>query len=277
MRRDASADLCAPSSILQPRVQMTRTEPRPSWIAIDLLRTTVRHARDGWRRIDAYRRRRWLFWNSIGLIVTVAVALLSVVIARDLDHGGSFAWERPWLERFANEGPLPYSWAIWVETPGNGIFMIPLVATAAGILLWRGHTLRGLSLLGGFALVDAAVLAAWEMWPRARPDFIGEGLATPGSFSSFPSGHVTQTVVVYGLLVYLWSRLTRSRGETFLAWTLFAAVVAAVGFSRLRLGAHWPSDVIAALIIGGVWLTFLVIALERAEKKRYEPQREAES
>jgi len=110
------------------------------------------------------------------------------------------------------------------------------------------------------------VLLGWHTWDRPRPHLIAGGLASPG-FHSFPSGHISQVVVSYGLFVYLWARATRSRSERAVAVLLLLALVAVVGLARLRLGAHWPSDIVAGALIGAAWLASVIAALRAAEAR----------
>ncbi len=88
-----------------------------------------------------------------------------------------------------------------------------------------------------------------------RPTNLYEGISS----YSFPSGHTTMSVVLYGFFaVLLARRLTGLR-----RWLLFAAVgliAFLIGFSRLYLGAHWFSDVLAGSLIGASWVALMGIA-----------------
>jgi undecaprenyl-diphosphatase len=86
-------------------------------------------------------------------------------------------------------------------------------------------------------------------------------------FSAFPSGHVVHTVFAYGLLALWWMGATRSRGERVVAGLFAVAAVVTVALGRLRLGAHWPSDVAAAAVIGAVWLAAVAHAVRRGERE----------
>lgn len=134
--------------------------------------------------------------------------------------------------------------------------------TIVGYLGWRGsralrverfkHTAFALTsaIVARFGLVDLVRLLA----PRPRP-FVVEAIsplighaATP----SFPSGHATflAALAVYFLLV-------GGREEKLLGWLLLALAVL-VGISRVAVGLHWPTDILAgwlvgALISAGVW------------------------
>ena len=91
---------------------------------------------------------------------------------------------------------------------------------------------------------------------RARPSFPLH-LVSEDSFS-FPSGHAFISLVFYGLLMYFVIRheyTLRAKILTCLASGLFIVLV---GFSRLYLGVHWPSDVIGSWVMGGVWLAVVI-------------------
>ncbi|WP_245006785.1 bifunctional DedA family/phosphatase PAP2 family protein [Pseudomonas mandelii] len=102
---------------------------------------------------------------------------------------------------------------------------------------------------------------------RARP---GELLYSGWSAFSFPSGHSTVNVVLYGFLAFLIARDIRP------AWRLAVALGAAtliflIAFSRLYLGAHWFSDVIGGLAFGSAWLALLGLSYLRRQAGRIEP------
>jgi undecaprenyl-diphosphatase len=81
--------------------------------------------------------------------------------------------------------------------------------------------------------------------------------------SSYPSGHMTRTVLVYGLLAFIVHRMAERR------WVRLAAVPAAVlicvlmAIDRLYLGVHWESDVLGGALLGAVALAAAVIWLDR--------------
>jgi membrane-associated phospholipid phosphatase len=86
---------------------------------------------------------------------------------------------------------------------------------------------------------------------RARPDFVLEiTAATP----SFPSGHTTGAMAVYGIVAYAILRdFSWPRGRFEIAfWT--GVLIALIGFSRIFLGVHYATDVAAGFLVGGFWL-----------------------
>ena len=85
---------------------------------------------------------------------------------------------------------------------------------------------------------------------------------------SFPSGHVMFYVGFYGFIWFLvYTLLKRSPLRTFLL-IFFGALIALVGISRIYLGQHWPSDVLAAYLLGGIVLVGIV-QFYRWGKKRF--------
>jgi undecaprenyl-diphosphatase len=83
---------------------------------------------------------------------------------------------------------------------------------------------------------------------------------------SFPSGHVTNIVVLFGLLTYFaWSHWKSSILR--ILWSLFSAVIAIViGLDRIYLNVHWFSDVLGAYLWGMFWLTFSILIFQYLAK-----------
>jgi undecaprenyl-diphosphatase len=94
---------------------------------------------------------------------------------------------------------------------------------------------------------------------RARPDVPRLDVAPPTS--SYPSGHTGAAVALYGCLAYLLVRYARNRALALTAASLLWLVPFAVGASRLYRGMHFPSDVLAGALGGGLWLLVVLWAL----------------
>lgn len=91
---------------------------------------------------------------------------------------------------------------------------------------------------------------------RPRPD-IGYSLISRNGFS-FPSGHATMSIVFYGLLGYLIYRICKKWWQKLLIVTTTLVIVYFIGFSRMYLGVHWPSDILAGWAVG---LSILIFAI----------------
>lgn len=236
------------------------------WVSLRLLREAVLRLHHAWEALPRAARRRWWTTLAAGGVGALTIAAGLVLGVRALEVSGRLAWEAEAVRWIGTELPLSFSLAMWLEGPGNGFVLWVVVLYAAGVAAWTGRPLRCIAFLVGFTLVYVPVLLGWWMWDRARPGLIQQGIASPGGFfHAFPSGHVAQTAFAYGLLVWPWLRAAPSIAERAVAAAGYLLVVAAVALGRLRIGAHWPTDVFAGAVIGLSWLAAVVAALHRAE------------
>lgn len=131
------------------------------------------------------------------------------------------------------------------------------VALGIGLLLRRRKAdviALGLTLIFG----ELALAAIKTFVGRARPD--PANALTFESTASFPSGHTFVATLFYGLACFLLVR-TMGRAGRFAGWAVGAVLVVTIGFSRVYLGVHWPSDVLASLAGGVVWLAAAITPL----------------
>ena len=194
-----------------------------------------------------------------GPVVFAVSAVVFAALALDVAMGGPIsAMDRAasdWFRGLAQPGfPQPgFARAMaWVSALHAPRAILAATIVVALVLLWRRDR-RGLSFVllavPGGATLNALLKHAFE---RPRPDAGGMALAT-GDFS-FPSGHVANATLLYGgvALLVLWrlDGMVRRCGVVATA----AALVLLVAVSRLVLGAHYPSDVLAAMAEAGAWL-----------------------
>ena len=96
-------------------------------------------------------------------------------------------------------------------------------------------------------------------------------VAAPLGGSSFPSGHVLTYVGVYGWMAIMAGHLVRPPLLRRLVVGVLTTLVAAVGPSRVYLGHHWPSDVLASYLLGSSYLAALLLAYRRIKPRRVLP------
>lgn len=101
---------------------------------------------------------------------------------------------------------------------------------------------------------------------RPRPT-LGPLVSTATGYS-FPSGHATQAAAVYGALVIVWTRHATSVSRTAQAWAAATVGVFLVGASRVYLGVHWPTDVLAGWALGAFWLAALLASIRAINVRR---------
>jgi undecaprenyl-diphosphatase len=91
---------------------------------------------------------------------------------------------------------------------------------------------------------------------RARPPLENMLIPLPAGYS-FPSGHALAGVELYGVLAFLLVCELCVAWQKALVIVLAVALAVLIGVSRVYLGVHWPSDVLASWLIGGAWLSLL--------------------
>jgi len=204
------------------------------------------------------------------LVVGIAVAVVAVWIFGVLFED---VWEREALVRWDAAA------AAWVHrhtTPGGTHFFHGLtqlgasnftLMTAAAIApaLWRQRVLFA-GWIAAFAGGVGLEYLFKAIMQRARPPFAAAILHHPTY--SFPSGHAMASIVGYTMLAYLIVRLTGWRGRRRRAvFAGAAALILALGFSRVYLGVHYPSDVLGGFAIGGAWVALCLTVIRAVEHR----------
>jgi undecaprenyl-diphosphatase len=114
--------------------------------------------------------------------------------------------------------------------------------------------------LGGFIINYVMKLTFRRVRP---PDPLIERLHN----FSFPSGHATSSFILYGLLIYLVWKSNIAKGYKFLIGFILISFALLIGFSRIYLRVHYPSDVAAGFCIGFTWLSLSIWLMETLKKK----------
>ena len=139
----------------------------------------------------------------------------------------------------------------YVSSPLPAIIIVALVA--GGLWIWR----KKLEAIFVALSTGSAALISWLLKllidrPRPSSELVPILERTCGS--SFPSLHTTCALVFGGLLFYLTPRLVRQPVVSGVVRSIIAIVVLLIGVSRIYLGAHWTSDVVGGLFLGGLIL-----------------------
>ena len=143
----------------------------------------------------------------------------------------------------------------------GGTVVVSMV-TAVAVLAFLSHNTRRHALV-----MATAVALAWvssetlkSVYARPRPELVPHGAYVYSG--SFPSGHSTLSAATYLTLAMLVASLETRRRTKALAYGMAGALLVAVGFSRVYLGVHWPSDVLAGWCLGAMWALAGWIALK---------------
>jgi len=119
------------------------------------------------------------------------------------------------------------------------------------------------------ATVAGSALLNWllkDFFQRPRPHF-AHPLLVETSYS-FPSGHAMESFVAYGMLAYFAVLALRTWEARVGVVCGAALLVVLIGFSRMYLGVHYFSDVIAGYAAGGVWLSALITGAETIRRSK---------
>jgi undecaprenyl-diphosphatase len=199
---------------------------------------------------EMWERVFWLSW----LLVALAFAIVAAFAAatdyfpadlwlshrlQDID-AAAFSDALDWASRLA-EMPL-----VAVVAFGGALALALLVSRLGAIWLVAALVVS-LSNRGVKFLVDR---------PRPSDDLVD--VSEKASGLSFPSGHVTAAVLLYGFIFYLASLLIPARPLRLLVQASCLAIIVLTALQRVHVGVHWPSDVLGSLLFGGLVLSFLI-------------------
>ncbi|WP_052763980.1 phosphatase PAP2 family protein [Microvirga massiliensis] len=195
----------------------------------------------------------------VPLGVAGAALLLFTRIAGEVVEGDTRAFDEAVLLALRSSGDLsdPIG-PVWLEEMmrdftalgGTGVLAMLTVAVAGFLLMTRKSHAAAMILV---SVVSGVVLSSLLKWgfARPRPELVPHEAAV--YTQSFPSGHAMMSAVVY---LTLGALLARTQAQT--SVKIYLLVVAGlltllVGASRVYLGVHWPTDVIAGWALGSVW------------------------
>ena len=143
---------------------------------------------------------------------------------------------------------------------GNPFLLAAIASITTASFLLLGRKLESLVFAGSFVSLTAVVIAVKFLLGRHRPSEVA-GLVIENS-PAFPSGHTSMSLFIYVFLAYLIARKVSGLQKK-LGILLVALVLAfMIGFSRLYLAVHWPSDVIGGFALAGAWLSALALVVE---------------
>jgi undecaprenyl-diphosphatase len=197
-----------------------------------------------------------------GLLFSAAIVIVFGLLAREVfltARAGPLDREITLFVR-GLESPFRNNLAIVLTFFGSHLFIIPATLVVAYLLRAKGHPTSALlffsSVAGGFVL-NALLKISFQ---RARPD-LWPALVSEHTFS-FPSGHAAMSTVFYGGLASVVFHLTDRRGPRILAVAGALIAILTIMATRVYLGVHWTTDVIAGFVVGIFWVVVSAIATE---------------
>ncbi|MEP7004808.1 MAG: phosphatase PAP2 family protein [Sphingomonas bacterium] len=205
---------------------------------------------------DAIRHPPWLL---IGAGAVAAGILLLGLVGFLIDHGLQLDFDRTILLAMRHGtmhgvpiGPAWLKLAMIDITALGGATVLPIVVLiAAGFLAVRRLWLTLWLVLLGTITGSIAIGLVKTLVARARPELTDHLVRVTSE--SFPSGHAANSAIVYLTIATLIVQIVEGRGARTYILAITALLVTLIGISRVYLGVHWPSDVLAGWSFGTLW------------------------
>lgn len=210
----------------------------------------------------------------VGFALMALCIAAFAVLAADLRLGGPVTRAdipiSAWFHLHARPAFTALATAVSQMHSTPGICLMALAAALALVFYRRTEWLPLLALS-----VPGGVVLNWlvkHAFQRARPSFDSPA-ATLASYS-FPSGHAAGATVWWGFVLLVWFAWEKRPGRRAAALVIAVALILLTGLSRVVLGLHYLSDVLAAMAEGAGWIVLSVAACQRLNT-RAPPQRQA--
>jgi undecaprenyl-diphosphatase len=207
-------------------------------------------------------------------IAMIGAALwLFITIAEEVVEGDTLAWDRALLLALRNSAQPELPWGPrWVQelardfTALGGVGVLAVITAVSVGYLWLARKRHAaiaitVAVVGG-QLVSTALKLGFD---RARPDLVPHG-----SFvytASFPSGHSMMAAVTYLTLGALLARVHESVRIKVYLLSVACGLTFVVGMSRVYLGVHWPTDVLAGWTMGAAWAFSCSVAMRWLQRQ----------
>jgi undecaprenyl-diphosphatase len=194
------------------------------------------------------------------IVASLAVAVLALFLfawlGSEVLAGDTLRFDqaiRSWVHQFASSGMTSAMHAISLMGYEVLLAEVAIAFIVFAKLRWKRAALWLAIAMIGSVLLDLALKYAYH---RVRPEaFFG----SPARYYSFPSGHALSSLCFYGVMAGLLSARTKSLWLRVAIWVIAGALVVAIGISRIYLGVHYPSDVLAGYLAATVWVGAVIV------------------
>jgi membrane-associated phospholipid phosphatase len=195
----------------------------------------------------------------VGLASCLLILFVLAKLAEEVLERDAFKFDATfllWLHKFAN--PNLDNLMLFITNLGNPSTVIVVAGITVLLLWWRHYREEAkifvITCLGGLILNTGLKL----FFSKPRPE-LWNRLISEKSYS-FPSGHALGSIVLYGFIAY--ELATHYPHFAKVIYSLAVILIAAIGISRLYLGVHWPTDIIAGYGVGFLWLMTCITMLK---------------
>lgn len=207
------------------------------------------------RRLDATSPRGFL-WSFVVVSGVICAWVFGALIQNVLAHEDAVKLD-PGITRFVIAHRIAWLTPAMrgITWLGSNAVLLAVVVITGGYFLTRRRNWRpALLLVAAFAGANVLFKVVKAGVQRPRPPVSLHLIGVSGF--SFPSGHATAAIACWGMVAIVLATGRRASIKVGV-WLSAGSIVFLVGFSRIYLGVHWWTDVIAGLAVGGLWLCVL--------------------
>ena len=210
----------------------------------------------------------------LAFLLIAALAFLFIRLAAEMSEGDTLGFDRQIIEALRSPGdrsvPIGPAWlraAMLDVTALGGVSVLTLLTVVIAFYLVVARKLAtAIFLAASIAGGGMLGVALKHLFMRPRPDVVAHLVDV--STTSFPSGHATNSAVVYLTLGALLARTQKDRAVRIYLIGAAMLLTLTVGFSRVYLGVHWPSDVLAGWCVGAAWATLCALLAQILQHRR---------
>lgn len=198
----------------------------------------------------------------IGFVIIGLAVYLFAQLAEDVIEEEKFAFDQlvtDWVQGI--QAPWLGTFFGWVTELGSVMFLS--IASVLFALFVFFFTKKSRWVIVYFAInmlgISLLTKVLKLIFERQRPEVLAQ---YDGTGFSFPSGHSTGSIVFYGFMIYMVSTTGWKKSIRYIINILLGALIFLIGFSRVYLGVHFPTDILAGFAFGVSWLFVCIYALE---------------
>lgn len=196
---------------------------------------------------------------AVGVLTSLILGLLFAKWSTKLAEGDMWIYDQV-ISRaiYSFRTPPLTSMMIFVTGLGAG-FTLKVMSVATIFFAWKRHRKEALLFIIVLLMGLAINIGLKNIAKRPRPEIAP--LVAETSYS-YPSGHAMNSMVFYSMVAFFVYHFTRSKKWSLVFYAMSCGLIGLIGFSRVYLGVHYPSDVVAGWVIGGWWLA-MALAMEK--------------
>jgi undecaprenyl-diphosphatase len=242
-------------------------EVRPEMHRLDRVGSRVQASLVKMPLLDRVRQRLRIDGRIlVAFLILAAAAFAFIQLASEVSEGDTLAFDRWLLQALRSAGdPSDPAGPGWLQaamidlTALGGVTVLTVITVIAAGYLVAARKIETAAFLAA-AITGGAILGTLLKtgFARARPDLVAH-LVEVNSLS-FPSGHAMNSAITYLTLGALLARTQKDQKVRIYLMTVAIALTLSIGASRVYLGVHWPSDVVAGWCVGCAWAILCSLA-----------------